>query len=130
MKYLHSTLLVFSILISSITFGENCTGKQKENGLIILENDLNFTEHQLNLIYSYNFDPYRDYSSERIIQIEGGPKIQLSSLLEMQFIGKNIPEELLNNKKEVQDQSGLKPIITLVNIGFNYLPPKNTETGY
>lgn len=133
MKALYMTIVLFLIFnmlsFSSDTYEFN-KQKLKENGVTITEKVFNFTDHQFYLLETYDFTPFRNLNSNRIVQIEDGPLIQLFSLNEMIKSGKTISSEILENKKEEIHSDHLKKVITLINIGFKYGPVYNTETGF
>lgn len=104
--------------------------KIKENGILLKDETITYTDHQYYLLSSFDFTPYRNYSTKRLILIEDGPMIEILSLSEMQKIGKDIPSEYIELKKNEVEESNLKGIITKINIGFRFGPKKNTETGF
>jgi len=122
------------LFCSNTMFGndasENTKRRLLKNGVVLMNTEKNYTDHQYYLLQSFDFTPYRNYTTNRTIQIEDGPIIQLLSLTEMQRQGNDIPSEIIQNKKDEVIDSRLKPIITLVNIGFRYGPILNTETGF
>ena len=125
-------LLCFSN--SVLSFGkeeENThTQKLKGNGIELIDNNTIYSDYQYYLLETHNFLKYRNYTTRRVVQIEDGPKLLLYSLKEMMAAGNTIPPEVIEQKKEEVVTSGLIPVITLINIGFKYLPKKDTETGY
>ncbi|HUM50580.1 MAG TPA: hypothetical protein PK431_02155 [Chitinophagales bacterium] len=131
---LHYKLLVSLLITSFFVYGNETSDfyKQKlsENGITLNNSENSYSDYQYYLLESFDFTAYRNYNSIRLIQIEDGPIIQLSSLLEMQQLGKTIPTKFLEDKKDEVVSSNLKSIITLVNIGFRYGPKKHTETGF
>lgn len=131
-KKLLSVVILLTTFVLVYGNETNDTNKQKltKNGISIVESDKTYTDYQYDLLANFDFNSYRNYTTTRLVQIEDGPIIQLSSLVEIQKIGKPIPTELLENKKGEAISSNLKSIITLVNIGFRYGPKKNTETGF
>lgn len=107
------------------------TQRMQANGVQFTENaNAHYTTYQLSLIETYNFDVYRNYSTTRIIQIEDGPKLELESLVYMQSIGRAVDNQLLLEKSNRVDDNLPHSVITLINIGFKYSPPKHTETGF
>ncbi len=100
------------------------------NGVSLSDDTKPYTEHQYYLLTSFDFNPYRNFTSRRLVKIEDGPLIELFSISEMVQQGKIIPAKILEDKKDEVVSKDLKPVITLINIGFKYEPAKNTETGY
>lgn len=102
-----------------------------DNGVSIMDNTITYTDHQYYLLSSFDFNPYRNFLTKRIVKIEDGPVIELSSISEMQQADKDMPAEISDKKRnEVIPATPLKSVITLINIGFRYGPKKNTETGF
>jgi hypothetical protein len=127
-------LVLLSFTFITVVSGKIVPGdkqeKLSENGIALIDNTKSYTDHQYYLLSSFDFNSYRNYESKRIVQIENGPLIELSSLTEMQNLNKPISSELLEKKKEEKIAPTLKKIITLINIGFLQPPVLNTETGY
>ncbi len=127
-------LVLLSFTFITVVSGKIVPGdkqeKLSENGIALIDNTKSYTDHQYYLLSSFDFNSYRNYESKRIVQIENGPLIELSSLTEMQNLNKPISSELLEKKKEEKITPTLKKIITLINIGFLQPPVLNTETGY
>ena len=127
-------LVLLSFTFITVVSGKIVPGdkqeKLSENGIALIDNTKSYTDHQYYLLSSFDFNSYRNYESKRIVQIENGPLIELSSLTEMQNLNKAISSELLEKKKEEKITPTLKKIITLINIGFLQPPVLNTETGY
>lgn len=101
-----------------------------QNGVSLQDNTKHYTDHQYYLLSSFNFDAYRNYATKRVVRIEDGPVIELSSLQEMLQNGKSISDDLLQKKSNEVNDANLKRVITLINIGFRYGPIKHTETGF
>ncbi|HRH57943.1 MAG TPA: hypothetical protein PLS10_09835 [Chitinophagales bacterium] len=131
-KFYILVLLSFTFItvVSGKIVPEDKQEKLSENGIALIDNTKSYTDHQYYLLSSFDFNSYRNYESKRIVQIENGPLIELSSLTEMQNLNKPISSELLEKKKEEKITPTLKKIITLINIGFLQPPVLNTETGY
>ena len=131
---LHYNFSVLFLTISIFVFGKETSDINKQklsaNGITLTNPETTYTDYQYYLLENFDFTAYRNYSSNRLVQIEDGPIIQLSSLLEMQQLGKTIPSRFLEDKKDEIVSANLKSIITLVNIGFRYGPKKHTETGF
>ena len=127
-------LVLLSFTFITVVSGKIVPGdkqeKLSENGIALIDNTKSYTDHQYYLLSSFDFNSYRNYESKRIVQIENGPLIELSSLTEMQNLNKPISSELLEKKKKKKIAPTLKKIITLINIGFLQPPVLNTETGY
>lgn len=123
-------LILVNLLHFNYIFGEANQQKLAENGVAIIDKSVSYTEHQYYLLSSFDFDSYRNFSSKRTVQIEDGPLVELLSLSDMQLAGKQIPAELVEQKKGEISSDHLKKVITLINIGFKYPPIKNTETGF
>jgi hypothetical protein len=109
---------------------DDIKSKLTNNGVSILDASQEYTEYQYLLLETFDFNPYRNLNSDRIVQIAEGPRLQLKSLKEMLNAGKQIPSEFIENKKDEITDKNLKAIITLINIGFRISPAKNTETGF
>lgn len=129
-------MLVILLLSVSTQISARITPKEKlhqlsENGISLIDNSKIYTDYQYYLLSSFDFNSYRNYSTQRTVQIEDGPLMELSSITEMQQSGKEISADFIEKKKnETAISSHLKSIITLINIGFRYAPKKNTETGF
>ncbi|MFN8296436.1 MAG: hypothetical protein U0T69_09590 [Chitinophagales bacterium] len=127
-------LVLLSFTFITVVSGEIVPGDKQQqltdNGITLLNNTKSYTDYQYYLLSSFDFNSYRNYESKRIVQIENGPLIELSSLTEMQNLNKPISPELLEKKKEEKTDPTLKKIITLINIGFLQPPVLNTERGY
>lgn len=123
-------LLAISIEVSGETTPKEASQQLSENGISLKDKSIIYTDYQYSLLYSFDFNSYRNYSTKRWVQIEDGPLIELSSIIDMQKLGKTISTEIIENKKAEIRETNLKVIITLVNIGFRYGPKKNTETGF
>jgi hypothetical protein len=122
-------LLIFTQVFAKITPKEK-QQQLSENGISIIDDTKIYTDHQYYLLSTFDFNGYRNYSTKRLVQIEDGPIVELSSITEMQQSGRIIPAATAENKKNEISDSHLKTVITLVNIGFRYGPKKNTETGF
>jgi len=123
-------MLLFSFQSYGKTLPESTKQKLIKNGVKIIDEEKNFTEHQYYLLQSFDFSSYRNYTTRRIVQIEDGPLVELYSLIEIQQQGQQIPDEYLVSKKDEIINPNLQKIITLINIGFRYGPKLNTETGF
>lgn len=124
-------LLILSLNQASFATDDSHIQRMQTNGVSFADKTaIVYTDYQLSLLESFNFDVYRNYDSQRIVQIEDGPKIVLESLLDMQNRGKQIPETLLKEKQDRNDSDFQHQIITLINIGFKYAPHYHTESGF
>lgn len=123
-------LLSISIQVSGKITPKEIAQQLSENGISLADKAAIYTDYQYYLLSSFNFNNYRNYTTQRLVQIEDGPLVELSSIVDMQQLGKIITSEIIENKKNEIIATNLKGIITLVNIGFRYGPKKHTETGY
>lgn len=129
MKLIYLFILI-SLLSINATLAFSTQQDVIENGVNIVDKSITYSDHQYYLLASYNFDSYRNYTTKRMVQIEDGPIIELLSITDMQLNGKQISDEIINQKRGETSSAQLKKIITLINIGFKYPAPKNTETGF
>lgn len=129
-------LFVLLLLSVSAQMLGSSTPREKQqqlsdNGVSITDDSKTYTDHQYYLLSSFDFNPYRNFTTKRTVQIEDGPMIELNSVTEMLQAGKNIPAEITERKRnEIIPATPVKSVITLINIGFRYGPKKNTETGF
>jgi hypothetical protein len=128
--YFSIILFLLNLTVKAAHISDDIKSKLDNNGVSILDVNQEFSEHQYLLLETFDFNPYRNLYSERIVQIADGPRLKLKSLQEMLNAGKQIPSQLIENKKDEITDKNLKAIITLINIGFRISPAKNTETGY
>ena len=106
-------------------------GKGLLNAIVIETKDLQISSHQYSILANFNFDEYRKYSERSLIQIEKGPLVSLFSFQEMEQNGIAYSKTEAERKKSAEPvQRPKHDIITLVNLGWNYLPPVNSETGH
>ena len=76
-------------------------------------------------LVDYNFDSYRMYNEESIVQLVNGPQIKLASILDQQKNGFTIDEAVVNKKKN-QVKSNMS-LVYRVDIGLGRNP---VDTNY
>ena len=103
----------------------------ENKGIVIQSKELQISSHQYSLLSNFSFDAYRKYSERAFVQIEKGPLISLYSFSEMKEHGIAYDKVEAERKKGSESEQKTKhDILTLIRLGWNYLPHKNSETGY
>ena len=93
-----------------------------EKGIVISDTELNkLNDVEAKTILAYDFSMHRNEKSLREVQIKDGPPIKLMPLNEVQKLGMAVDGSLLDLKRgEDLNNSNLRPLITLIDIGFKY----------
>ena len=133
-------ILLVNLIFLSTSYSQDVTkiksNNQKQNEIILQKSDLELNginsallniEVSINDIIklrNFDFSNYRNYYNTQEVQIENGPKIILYSIEAMISKGQKFDDQLISNKKNVDDTNIMHPIIPTVNIGFgkNFAP--------
>ena len=133
-------ILLVNLIFLSTSYSQDVTkiksNNHKQNEIILQKSDLELNginsallniEVSINDIIklrNFDFSNYRNYYNTQEVQIENGPKIILYSIEAMISIGQKFDDQLISNKKNVDDTNIMHPIIPTVNIGFgkNFAP--------
>ena len=127
-------ILLVNLIFLSTSYSQDVTkiksNNQKQNEIIIQKSDLELNginsallniEVSINDIIklrNFDFSNYRNYYNTQEVQIENGPKIILYSIEVMISKGQKFEDQLISNKKNVDETNVIHPIIPIVNIGF------------
>jgi len=133
-------ILLVNLIFLSTSYSQDVnkikSNNQKQNEIILQKSDLELNginsallniEVSINDIIklrNFDFSNYRNYYNTQEVQIENGPKIILYSIEAMISKGQKFDDQLISNKKNVDDTNIMHPIIPSVNIGFgkNFAP--------
>ena len=133
-------ILLVNLIFLSTSYSQDVTkiksNNQKQNEIVLQKSDLELNginsallniEVSINDIIklrNFDFSNYRNYYNIQEVQIENGPKIILYSIEAMISKGQKFDDQLISNKKNVDDTNIMHPIIPTVNIGFgkNFAP--------
>ena len=93
-----------------------------QKGIVISDADLTkLNDAEAKAILSYDFAMHRNEKSLRDVQIKDGPPVKLMSLDEVQKLGIAVDGSILDLKRgEDLNNANLRPLITLIDIGFKY----------
>jgi hypothetical protein len=124
-------LAVFAFFLSTATLLAQSSLNAEDfkiKGIILPKEILDKVEdYKQYAILHYNFDAYRNYSTQRKIQLQNGPVILLSSISEILKHGNNIDKDLIEAKRNEAIDTNLHEIVTLVDIGLQYQPKQHNE---
>ena len=93
-----------------------------QKGIVISDTELiKLNDAEAKAILAYDFSMYRNEKTLREVQIKDGPPAKLMSLDEVQKLGMVVDGSILDLKRgEDLSNSNLRPLITLIDIGFRY----------
>jgi hypothetical protein len=93
-----------------------------QKGIVISDTELiKLNEVEAKAILAYDFAMHRNEKSLREVQIKDGPPVKLMSLNEVQKLGMVVDGSILDLKRgEDLNNANLRPLITLIDIGFKY----------
>lgn len=133
-------ILLVNLIFLSTSHSQDVTkiksNNQKQNEIILQKSDLELnginsallnievSNNDIIKLRNFDFSNYRNYYNTQEVQIENGPKIILYSIEAMISKGQKFDDQLISNKKNVDDTNIMHPIIPTVNIGFgkNFAP--------
>jgi hypothetical protein len=133
-------ILLVNLIFLSTSYSQDVTkiksNNQKQNEIILQKSDLELnginsallnievSNNDIIKLRNFDFSNYRNYYNIQEVQIENGPKIILYSIEAMISKGQKFDDQLISNKKNVDDTNIMHPIIPTVNIGFgkNFAP--------
>jgi hypothetical protein len=133
-------ILLVNLIFLSTSHSQDVTkiksNNQKQNEIILQKSDLELnginsallnievSNNDIIKLRNFDFSNYRNYYNIQEVQIENGPKIILYSIEAMISKGQKFDDQLISNKKNVDDTNIMHPIIPTVNIGFgkNFAP--------
>ena len=120
--------LTFYLFVISSSFGQNTVTNSvnnsslEENGIYSTNIPTSITNEDLENLKTFDFSPYRLYSTSQKIQIENGPIIELFSVEKMILKGQIFSEEYILSKKNTDFSTVVHSVMPKVKTGYGLIP--------